>query len=104
MATLKEVAQAAGVSAATASRALRGVDLISEQTRIKVIDTAKRMNFSLSRSASQLASGRTMRVVTLFNGPLNTWFNASCLEGSRYCCHSRIYPTIFSRFTQRTQC
>lgn len=81
MATLKEVAQAAGVSAATASRALRGVDRISEQTRIKVIDTAKRMNFSLSRSASQLASGRTMRVVTLFNGPLNTWFNASCLEG-----------------------
>lgn len=81
MATLKEVAQAAGVSPATASRALRGVDRISEQTRLKVIETADRMNFKLSRNASLLASGKTMRVVTLFNGPLNTWFNAACLEG-----------------------
>lgn len=81
MATLKEVAREAGVSEATVSRALRGVGRISEQTRAKVAQTAERMNFTLSRNASLLASGKTMRVVTLFRGPLNSWFGASCLEG-----------------------
>lgn len=81
--SLHDVAIAAGVSDSTASRALRGVGRVSPSTRRRVEDAAKSLHFSLSRTASSLASGRTMRIPVLFVRPVNTWFNASVLEGCR---------------------
>lgn len=80
-ATISDVAAAAGVSQATVSRALRGSANVSPATRAKVEQAAESLNFTLSKSASTLASGRTMRVLLLVSGPLNTWFNASVLQG-----------------------
>lgn len=82
-ATLHDVAVAAGVSDSTASRALRGTGRVSPSTRRRVEDAAHDLRFSLSRTASSLASGRTMRVPMLFIKTVNTWFNASVLEGCR---------------------
>lgn len=81
MTTLHDVAVAAGVSDATVSRALRGVDNVRPSTRKKVEDIARSMNFTLSRSASALASGRSMRVSLLVSTPLNDWFAGNCLQG-----------------------
>ena len=63
--TMKDVADYAGVSTFTVSRALRGLDQVSEQTRAKVLDAAKKLNYSLSKSASSLASGKTNRISLL---------------------------------------
>lgn len=76
-----EVAELAGVSQATVSRALRGVGKVAPKTRAKVEAAADRLGFTLSKSASSLASGKTMRVVLLFSGKLNEWFNANVLQG-----------------------
>jgi DNA-binding LacI/PurR family transcriptional regulator len=81
--TLHDVATQAGVSDSTASRALRGTGRVSSDTRRKVQQAADAMHFSLSRNASALASGRTMRVPLLFIERANTWFNAEILEGCR---------------------
>ncbi len=78
--TIANVAELAGVSQATVSRALRGATNVTEETRIKVQRAADQLNFTLSKSASALASGKTMRVILLVSGKLNEWFNSGVLQ------------------------
>jgi transcriptional regulator with XRE-family HTH domain len=48
MAGIKEVAQEAGVSTATVSRALRGLHHVNQQTREKIIAAAEKLNYPLT--------------------------------------------------------
>ena len=57
--TIKDVAHAAGVSVATVSRALRGVDSVRPQTRDRIQRLAAEMDFVASPTAASLVSGRT---------------------------------------------
>lgn len=79
--TMKDVADYAGVSTFTVSRALRGLDQVSEQTRAKVLDAAKKLNYSLSKSASSLASGKTNRISLLVRERISGWFIGQLEEG-----------------------
>jgi DNA-binding LacI/PurR family transcriptional regulator len=56
---LKDLARAAGVSEATASRALSGSGRISEETRERVRKLAEAMGYSANPLARGLAGGRT---------------------------------------------
>ncbi|WP_184692283.1 LacI family DNA-binding transcriptional regulator [Saccharothrix tamanrassetensis] len=62
---MSDVARAAGVSAATVSRALRGEPGVSEATRRYVTEVAKRMRYAIARDASSLAGGRKYAVAVL---------------------------------------
>jgi LacI family transcriptional regulator, repressor for deo operon, udp, cdd, tsx, nupC, and nupG len=79
MSTITDVAQAAGVSVATVSRALRGLDRVSPQTREKVLRIAAELNFVASPTATSLALGRT-RVVAVVAPFLTRWFFASLVS------------------------
>jgi len=57
-ATIYEVAQHAGVSIATVSRALRDSSLVTEQTRARVHAAAAELRFTPSRLGRSLAEGR----------------------------------------------
>jgi LacI family transcriptional regulator len=57
-ATIYEVAQRAGVSIATVSRALRGSDYVSETTRRRVLEAVEELRFRPSRLGQSLAEGR----------------------------------------------
>ncbi|WP_025133876.1 LacI family DNA-binding transcriptional regulator [Leucobacter sp. PH1c] len=57
--TIKDVAQEAGVSVATASEALNGKGRVAAATRQNVIDTADRLGYSANRLAKNLNAGRT---------------------------------------------
>ncbi|MFF1735388.1 LacI family DNA-binding transcriptional regulator [Streptomyces sp. NPDC058247] len=59
MATLMDVARAAGVSKATASRALQRPELVAEPTRLRVLDAAQRLGFHPNAAARALTTGRT---------------------------------------------
>ena len=78
--TIRDVAQAAGVSTATVSRALRGLAHVDPETREKVLRVAQELDYVISPSASRLASGRTgtIAVVTPF---IARWFFATVLSG-----------------------
>lgn len=78
--TIKDVAQAAGVSTATVSRALRGLDNVDPRTRERIVALAEEMKFSISPAASRLATGRTgtIGIVTLFIG---RWYFTEILAG-----------------------
>lgn len=59
MATLLDVARAAGVSKATASRALQRPELVAEATRHRVQKAADQLGFQPNASARALTTGRT---------------------------------------------
>ena len=80
--TIQDVAKLAGVSEATVSRALRGLSNVAPATRERVEAAAAELRFTLSKSASSLASGKTHRILLLVSGGLNNWFNSSVLQGA----------------------
>jgi DNA-binding LacI/PurR family transcriptional regulator len=73
------VARVAGVSVATVSRALRGLDRVSPQTREKVLRVAEDLHYVASPTATSLASGRT-RVVAVVAPFLTRWFFATLVS------------------------
>ena len=75
-----DVAAQAGVSTATVSRALRGVDRVSPATRDRVLAAAALLNYVASPTAASLASGRT-GVVAVLAPFLSRWFFAKVLDG-----------------------
>jgi DNA-binding LacI/PurR family transcriptional regulator len=60
--TLADVAQHAGVSASTASRALNGLGELSDETRAAVLEAAARLGFQPSHLARSLRTRRTYTV------------------------------------------
>lgn len=77
--TIDDVAAAAGVSAATVSRALRGLDKVHPDTRERVRRAAKQLNYIASPTASGLASGRS-RLVGLITPFMARWFFTSAMS------------------------
>ena len=55
MAGIKEVAEEAGVSTATVSRALRGLHHVNQQTREKIIAAAEKLNYPLMSERQNLS-------------------------------------------------
>jgi LacI family repressor for deo operon, udp, cdd, tsx, nupC, and nupG len=78
---MQDVADLAGVSVTTVSRALRQSPLVSAATTAKVLAAAEQLSFAVSRTASSLATGRLGRVGVLVSGRLSAWFNGSILDG-----------------------
>ena len=64
-ASIEDVARQAGVSTATVSRAVSRPDMVSAKTRAKVMEAAQQLDFSVSRMAGILKSGRSHRVALL---------------------------------------
>lgn len=64
MVSIKDVARQAGVSVGTVSNVINRPDLVSEDTRTKVLSTIDRLGYVRSESARQLRAGRS-RIVAL---------------------------------------
>ena len=60
--TIRDVARHAGVSVATASRALNGKDVVNPQTRDRILSVMEQLGFSPSPAARRLSLGRTLTV------------------------------------------
>jgi DNA-binding LacI/PurR family transcriptional regulator len=60
--TIRDVARAAGVSVATASRALNGLDIVNAETRDRILAVMEELGFSPSPAARRLSLGRTLTV------------------------------------------
>ncbi|THJ66849.1 LacI family transcriptional regulator [Arthrobacter echini] len=77
---IKDVARAAGVSQATASRALSGRGSVSEQTRDRVRAAAADLGFQVSYHASSLATGRSRNIGVVLPY-VNRWYFSTVLGG-----------------------
>ena len=89
--SIQDVAQLAHVSISTVSRSFTRPDLVSKATRDKVMKAADELNFSISRSAAALKTGRALRIAVLVSGRLNLWFSSSIIEGLNEVFHDEGY-------------
>jgi LacI family gluconate utilization system Gnt-I transcriptional repressor len=89
-ATLEEVAQLAGVSAMTASRALSQPQLVSDAARTRVEQAVLALGYVPNRAARALASSRSRVIVALVPSLSNAVFTAvldgihDALQASQY--------------------
>ena len=65
--TLAKLAELAGVSTSTASRALKDNPLIKQQTRDKIQALARQHNFSINTAASRLRTQKTHVIAVILN-------------------------------------
>ena len=81
MAAIGDVARLAGVSKATASRALSGGGYVAEETRRKVQAAAREIGYIASPDAASLVTGRTKNIGVIIPF-VNRWFFGEVLEGA----------------------
>ena len=67
MVTIKDVAKLAGVAVSTASYALSGKKKISEQTKQKVLEAARQLNYQKNGFASDLKKSKTNTVALILS-------------------------------------
>jgi len=79
--TLAEVAELAGVSLKTASRAINGEKYVAADTRERVLATANSLGFQLNAMASQLKRGVDSNVIGLITGDLANPFYSVLAKG-----------------------
>jgi LacI family transcriptional regulator, repressor for deo operon, udp, cdd, tsx, nupC, and nupG len=77
---LADIARLAGVSPATASRALSGHPHVAASTRARVLQVAEDLSYVVSPDASRLAGGATGRVAVVVPH-LARWYFGALLEG-----------------------
>lgn len=74
MSTIIDVANAAGLSTATVSRALRSPDKVAEETRARVMQAIERVGYRPNLLARNLRSDRSFTVLVLVPGIANPFF------------------------------
>ena len=82
MASIDDVARAAGVSTATVSRAMSGRGAVSESTRDKVRTAAANLGYVASATAASLASGRSSNIGIL-TPYIDRWFFSEVIRGAQ---------------------
>jgi DNA-binding LacI/PurR family transcriptional regulator len=78
--TIEKVAERAGVSVATVSRALRGLPNVSPKTRDRVVSVAAMLNYRPDPNAARLAAGRT-RTVAVGVVAIPIWYTGQVVSG-----------------------
>jgi DNA-binding LacI/PurR family transcriptional regulator len=81
MTGIRDVAREVEMSTATVSRALRGLPGVSEETRERVMEVARRLGYVPSPSAAGLATGQT-RTVAVVVPWVTRWFFAAVVQGA----------------------
>ena len=99
IARIEDVAREAGVSTATVSRALRGLPNVSETTRVRVVKVATDLGYVVSRTASTLASGRTLTVAVL-SPFMERWFFSQLIAAVESELRTRGYDALLIGLSQ----
>lgn len=79
--TIEDVAERAGVSVATVSRALRGLPNVAAATRRRVEAAATALDYRPDPSASALASGRS-ETIAMAVPMLDSWYFSKVMAGA----------------------
>ena len=92
--TMRDVAEAAGVSRALVSIVFRGAPGASDQTRVRVLEVADRLGFSPNRSASLLKLRRNRHLGVTMD--VRSTFHAELVEGIQAAADAAGYEVVLS--------
>ena len=92
--TMRDVAEAAGVSRALVSIVFRGAPGASEQTRARVLEVADRLGFRPNRSASLLKLHRNRHLGVTMH--VRSTFHAELVEGIQAAADAAGYEVVLS--------
>ena len=99
MAGIKEVAEEAGVSSATVSRALRGLHHVNDATRSKIIAAAQKLNYPLTPVKNNGTSGRTNSVGVV--APyISRWYFSQVISGAEQALREAGLDLLLYNFSQ----
>lgn len=88
--TIRDIASACGVGVTTVSRAINNESGIAPETKQKILETAKRLNYTPNTHARRLRFGQTHTIAVLMKGTSNPFF-LSLLEHLEGLIHERGY-------------
>ena len=96
---IKEVATEAGVSIATVSRALRGLNHVNPETRKKILDAAEKLGYPIPQSSAKALFGRTnsVGVVAPF---ISRWYFAQVINGAEQALREAGLDLLLYNFSQ----
>jgi len=92
-ARIEDVAQAANVSVATVSRALRGLPNVAESTRSRVFEVAEALHYEADPAAARLAAGRTRTIIVMVPH-LASWYFSTVIAGAEAVCNESGYEFL----------
>jgi len=99
VAGIKEVAQEAGVSTATVSRALRGLHHVNASTRSKIMDAAQKLNYPLTPIKAKTVTGRTNSVGVV--APyISRWYFSQVISGAEQALREAGLDLLLYNFSQ----
>lgn len=82
---LKDIADSLGLTANTVSRALSGKDQVSETTRERIVEEARRLGYVPNNQARSLVSGQSMVIALVITNPSNPLYAALITAVERHC-------------------
>lgn len=97
-ATIKEVAELAGVSQMTVSRVLNRRETVKESTRVKVEEAIRELNYRPNLLARGLAGGKSLFIGLIFHNPSNTYLG-ELLVGALQSCRDEGHHLVIEDFT-----
>jgi DNA-binding LacI/PurR family transcriptional regulator len=100
---IEDVAQAAHVSVATVSRALRGLPNVAESTRARVLEVATAMHYEPDPAAARLAAGRTRTVIVVVPH-LSSWYFSAVIAGAEAVCNESGYEFLVVGVGTEAEC
>ncbi len=68
--TIKDISKKLGISVSTVSKALNGYPDVSENTRTRILEMARELDYHPNLAAQSLRRGRTSKIGLLINNPL----------------------------------
>jgi len=90
---IKEIASKAGVSTATVSHAFRNPGRVSDETRKKVLDAAKKVGYTPNRLAASLRTARSGNIVAIIPDVADS-HNSEIIKAIEKVAHSRGYSVL----------
>ena len=94
MAGVKEIAELAGVSTATVSRALRGLQHVNAQTREKIVAAAEQLNYPLDTNPVTTRT-HSVGVVAPF---ISSWYFSNVIHGAEHALREAGFDLLLYNF------
>ena len=97
MAGIQEIAEKAGVSPATVSRALRGLQHVNERTRSKIVEAAEVLGYPINTPSRRMGNTNTVGIISPYT---SKWFFAEAIAGIAQALRDAQMDILLYNFTE----